>query len=199
MSQQQVAHETVFVPDPLFGALQTHWRWMLAFGILSVVLGVIGLGMVAFLSLAGVLMFGILLVVGGGFQLFQAFKSSGWRSTLLHVSIAVVYLALGIAMMVMPVNAALTLTLILGAGLIISGGLRLVIAIQHRGMVGWGWILAAAVASLILGVVIIAGWPGSSLWVIGLFIAVELIVNGSTQIVLAFAARRGSVASEGVL
>jgi hypothetical protein len=46
------------------------------------------------------------------------------------------------------------------------------------------------VASAMLGVVILLGWPQAALWVIGLIVAVELIVNGWICIFLALAARR---------
>jgi len=45
------------------------------------------------------------------------------------------------------------------------------------------------IAAIVLGALIAADWPGSSFFVIGLFIAIELIVNGWTMIALALAAR----------
>lgn len=47
------------------GSLRQHWGWMLAFGILMLVLGAIGLYMTATFTLASVLVFGALLVIGG--------------------------------------------------------------------------------------------------------------------------------------
>jgi hypothetical protein len=49
--------------------LKKNWGWLLAFGIVSVMLGTIGLGMTFGPTLASVQVFGILLVVGGAFQL----------------------------------------------------------------------------------------------------------------------------------
>jgi uncharacterized membrane protein HdeD (DUF308 family) len=48
------------------------------------------------------------------------------------------------------------------------------------------------IITLLLGLMILARWPSSALWVIGLFLAIELIVNGWTQILVAVAARRSS-------
>ena len=78
MTQSTVAS----LPHPrLFGELRRHWRWLLAVGILSVVLGTIGLGMTWMLTLASVVYFGVLLIVIGGVQILQTFKCSGWKSS----------------------------------------------------------------------------------------------------------------------
>ena len=69
------------------------------------------------------------------------------------------------------------------------GILRLVMAIQHRAMQGWGWVFFGGVVTVLLGLMILARWPLDALWVIGLFLAVELIVNGWSGIFLALAAR----------
>jgi uncharacterized membrane protein HdeD (DUF308 family) len=45
------------------------------------------------------------------------------------------------------------------------------------------------VVDLILGVLILNRWPESSLWVIGLFIGIDLIINGWSWIALALDAR----------
>jgi uncharacterized membrane protein HdeD (DUF308 family) len=49
--------------------------------------------------------------------------------------------------------------------------------------------LAGGIVTILLGGMIISGWPMSGLWVIGLFVAVELIVNGWTSVFVALAAR----------
>ena len=52
-------------------------------------------------------------------------------------------------------------------------------ALQVRGAAaGWYWPLLSGLASILLGGMIVAQWPASGLWVIGLFLAIELIVNG---------------------
>lgn len=178
------------VVDTLFGDAKKNWGWLLALGILSIILGTIGLWMTFALTLAGVLLFGVLLLVGGIFQVVDAFKCKGWKGTALHVLIGLIYVAAGAIAIWDPLGAAVALTLLIGAAFIAVGILRLVMAIQHRGARGWGWALAGGIISLILGVLIILGWPVSGLWVIGVFIAIELIVNGWTYLFIALAARR---------
>ena len=58
----------------VLGSLREHWVWMLALGILMVVLGAIGLYMTASFTVASVLLFGVLLVIGGIARLLEAFR-----------------------------------------------------------------------------------------------------------------------------
>jgi len=89
-----------------------------------------------------------------------------------------------------PLLASLTLTWALGFALIVVGVMRIVVGMQHRGTSGWGGAVVGGIITLLLGLLILARWPSDALWVIGLFLAIELIVNGYTQILVALAARR---------
>jgi len=180
----------------LFGDLKRNWGWLLAFGILSTVLGTIGLGWTASegLTLITVLFFGWLLIVGGGFQLVDAFYCKRWKGVLVHVLTALLYILAGYLIVQDPVLASATFTLIIAAVLIAVGVLRILMAIQHRGSAGWVWALLGGLISILLGGIIIAHWPVSGLWVIGFFVAIELLLNGWTSIFVALAARRAAKA-----
>jgi uncharacterized membrane protein HdeD (DUF308 family) len=178
------------LPHPLFGQLSRHWKWLLAVGILSVILGTVGLGMTWMLTLASVVYFGVLLIVIGVAQLLQTFKAAGWKSTFLQILIGLLYLAAGIMVVSRPLLASLTLTWALGFALIVVGVMRIVVGVQHRGTSGWAGGVVGGIITLLLGLLILARWPSDALWVIGLFLAIELIVNGYAQILVALAARR---------
>ena len=178
--------------DRITGAsksLRLHWRRMLALGILMVLLGMIGLGMAATFTIASVLVFGVLLVVGGIAQSIQAFRATGRKSTALQGSIALVYVAVGAVALYDPVAASLSFTLFIAAMLLVVGALRAVMALDLRPVHGWGWVLAGGIMSLLLGIAIIVQWPLSGLLAIGLFVALELLIGGWCSILFALAAR----------
>jgi uncharacterized membrane protein HdeD (DUF308 family) len=54
----------------------------------------------------------------------------------------------------------------------------------------WGWVLFGGVLNLLLGILIWWGWPASALWVIGLFVGIDMIYNGWTWVVLALSLKR---------
>jgi uncharacterized membrane protein HdeD (DUF308 family) len=183
------ASSPAMTPAPELGDLTHNWGWLLAQGILLVVLGTIGLGMTIWLTLASVFFFGVLLVIGGGVQIFQTFKCRGWGSILWHGLIAVLYVLAGFSVMTDPLAASTLFTLFLAGALVGIGVMRLIIAFQLRGAKNWFWPLIGGIAAIFLGIMILARWPVSGLWVIGLFVAIEMIFGGWTYIFIALGAR----------
>jgi uncharacterized membrane protein HdeD (DUF308 family) len=107
------ASSTVPVPAEVLGELIHNWGWLLALGIILVALGTIGLGMIFWLTLATVFIFGIFLLIAGVLQLVQAIKCRGWRSVLWHVVIAILYVVAGLDIIQDPLRASALLTLLL--------------------------------------------------------------------------------------
>lgn len=178
------------VQDEIFGDLKHNWGWMLALGILMLVLGTVGLGMAVSLNVISVIYIGALLLFGAGVQLLQAFRGEGWKGRLWHSLIALAYLVGGAIAILDPVKVGITLTLLIAWTLVFIGGMRLVLAIQMRGNSGWVWLLLGGIASIALGVMILNQWPQSGLWVIGMFVAIEMIFAGWSQIMIALAAKK---------
>jgi uncharacterized membrane protein HdeD (DUF308 family) len=58
----------------------------------------------------------------------------------------------------------------------------------------WGWMLVSGIADLILAGLLIAGWPGSATWALGLFLGVNLISSGIAITMVASAVRRATKA-----
>jgi len=173
----------------VFGQVQANWGWFLGLGILFIILGIIGLGMTFAVTMVSILMYGILLLVGAAAQFVDAAKCHGWKGMVFHVLIAVLYLVAGVAVIVNPIGATAILTLLLAGVLIIVGVVRGIMALQLRGSGKWTWPLLGGIVSVILGLTIMANWPISGLWVIGLFVSIELIVNGWSYIFVSLAAK----------
>jgi uncharacterized membrane protein HdeD (DUF308 family) len=105
------------------------------------------MGMTMALTMVSMLYFGILLLFGSGAQLVEVFRSEGWKGRIWHVLIAVLYLIAGIIVVSNPALASATLTVLIASSLIAIGVLRLVIAIQMRGIQGWVWTLLGSVVT----------------------------------------------------
>ena len=173
--------------------LPLKWGWLLALGLTMIALGAIGLGFAFYLTLAGVLAFAVLALVGGSLQLLHALsaKEARWSGRVFHTLVALAYLILGGLLTWDPVSGSISLTLVLGAFLAVLGVSRLVYAWQCRRR-GWRWKLglAGGLVDLLLAGIVLYAWPATAFWVIGLFIAVELIINGWLLSVVALAARQ---------
>lgn len=175
--------------DSLAKMLRRNWGWLLALGILLVVLGVIGFGMLVALTVISAIWFGVLLLIGGGAQIVDAFRERTWAGFALHLLMALLYIATGALVVYDPIMASLALTLFIAAALVAVGAMRIVMALRMRPARGWPLLLVGGIISALLGMMIFAQWPASGFWVLGLFLAVELVVQGFTCIMLALAAK----------
>jgi uncharacterized membrane protein HdeD (DUF308 family) len=108
---------------------------------------------------------------------------------LLHLLVGVLYVLVGFIIIDQPLNAAIELTLLIAIFLMVSGIFRVVFAVAER-FAGSGWVLLNGVVTFVLGLLIYKQWPASGLWVIGLFIGIDLIFNGWAWVALALGLRQ---------
>lgn len=164
--------------------------WLLGLGILFVLLGCIGLGMVVGLTLISVLFLGIILMIAGLLQIIDVFTCKHWRGALWHALVGILYIIAGGIIIYDPILASEAITALIAWVLIFIGIARIMMTIELRHAKGWGWLLFAGVTAIILGILILLQWPYSGLWVLGMFIGIELLVNGWAYILMAIALRR---------
>jgi uncharacterized membrane protein HdeD (DUF308 family) len=130
-----------------------------------------------------------MLVVGGAFQVIHAFMTRDWAAFAFNLLAGIVYVIGGLLIMEEPVGGSIVITILLGAGLIVGGILRSVIALRHRELGGWWLLLLGGLVSLALGVILYATLPWSGLLVLGTLIGIELVVQGVTWLQFGLALR----------
>jgi uncharacterized membrane protein HdeD (DUF308 family) len=187
MNETDVVEEVV---EELAGEVRKNWGWIMFMGILLVALGAVGLYMSGLTTLVSVFYIGVMLLAGGVLILIDVFKAEGWKAKFWDVLIALAYIAAGIIMIANPGASAVWFTMFIAAFLLVSGAARIIISLQIRSEVsGWGWTLVGGIASILLALMIFAKWPSSSVWVIGMFVAIEMIMQGISMISIARAAK----------
>lgn len=194
--------ETPLNPSPALSetlrALGARWGWFVGLGVVLLVLGLIAAVYVITATLVSVLYVGILMLIGGIGQLIHAWRiDKGWPGFLLWSLSGLLYVAAGILAIVHPLAGAAILTLLLGATLIAAGAFRLWVWFNNRGQPGWQWLAVSGVISLLAGLLIAAGWPENSLWILGLLLALDLAFQGWTLLFLGLALRKGRDAALG--
>jgi uncharacterized membrane protein HdeD (DUF308 family) len=162
---------------------------LIGLGVLFIVLGMIGVAGQVLFSFISVNVLGIFLFAGGLLQGIHAFKSTGWKSVGVQLIFAILYIAAAIYVWAFPIPALEAITLWLAAIFFVTGFLRLVSAFQHRQFSEWTWMAFSAVISILMGVLIMNNFPASSLWLPGLLIAIELLLQGWSLLFLGFAAK----------
>ena len=168
--------------------LRRNWAWLLVLGFLLIILGTIALVDSVSVTVISMFLFGWVLLVAGIIEAVQAFRHRRAGHLFLHVLNAVLSIIVGLMLIRHPLAGALVITLLLAVYFTVAGVFRIVAALSMR-IRGWGWALADGIITLIVGIVVWAGWPVSGLWIIGLFIGIDLIVAGWSEVMLAVAAR----------
>ena len=169
-------------------SLRPAWWLFLALGLVSIIVGSLAISSAFIATLASVVVFGVLLLVEGITEVIHAVMVRNWRGFALHLLAAALYLIVGVFMLEDPVRAATVLTLLLAAVLFTGGLLRIIFSLVER-YPSWPWVLLNGVVDLILGGVILSGWPASTLWVIGLFVGIDLLFHGWSCVILALTVR----------
>jgi uncharacterized membrane protein HdeD (DUF308 family) len=101
----------------------------------------------------------------------------------------ILYVVVGFMIVANPGAAAITLTLLIALFLIFTGIFRIVVALMTR-FPHWGWLALHGLVNLLLGIAIWRQWPLSGLWVIGLFVGIDMVFNGWSLVMLGLTARR---------
>ncbi len=166
------------------------WKWFLALGIGLLLLGMVALWASVAVTVASVVLFGVLFVISGSIQTVQAFQTRQSSGFFLHLLAGVFDLVLGVLMISHPTAGALALTLLLAAFFLVGGLFRSMAALSLR-FPNWGWALVGGIVSVVLGVLLGMEWPASALWFIGMCIGIDMIFHGWAWVMLALAIRGG--------
>jgi uncharacterized membrane protein HdeD (DUF308 family) len=162
--------------------LRAKWGWIVALGVVYVVAGLLALASVAMATVVSVLIVGFMMVLCGVAEVVNAFQFKSWPKFLLWLALGLLYVVSGFITFENPLLAAAVLTLLLGAALIASGIMRIVLAFSMKQGSPWIWVAVSGVLTLLLGLVILSGWPVSSLYILGMFLGIDLVFAGAAWI-----------------
>jgi len=169
--------------------LRRNWGWLMGAGIVLIALGLFGLAAAGLFSVVSALSFGAMMLIAGGVLLADAFRRQGWTSRLAMLAVGALYVLTGALVFYNPLQAVIALTLLTAAMLVAVGLLRIVMAFQMRPLSVWVWVLVSGLLSLVLGLFIFVQLPNAATWVLGTFLAIELIFQGWAYVALARAIR----------
>ena len=162
----------------------SNWGWFLAFGIGLALLGIIAIVRSVAATVVSMLFFGWLLVIAAGIEIVQAIMVGKWAGLFQHWLGAVLFGVLGALIVWRPVATAEILTWLIGAFFLVAGLFQSITPIVVS-LPDWGWHTLNGIITLVLGILVLAQWPISGLWVIGLLVGIELIFYGGAWIALA--------------
>lgn len=173
------------------------WSTLVFGGLAQLALGAVGLLVAGVTTLVSVIVFGVLLAVGGVVELVQAFRfRSERRGLLLYLLAGVLSLLAGLSLLFNPLAGALSLTLLI-AGLLVAAGVFRIVGATMQNVPGSGWAFVSGALTIMLGVLLLIDWPASSFWSIGAIVSANLIVTGFAHMLLGFELRNLALRAAG--
>lgn len=158
-------------------------------GIVFIVLGSAGILLPIMMSLGTVIFSSWLLFLGGvmwGVHTYYHDAKSliNWGKSLLLVGVSVL-------MMSYPISSIEALGMLLAIYLLLDAFGSFALAAAMNPAKGWGWMTFNALTSLLLGTLFLIGWPGTSMYLVGLYVGISLLFDGLALMTIAWPIRRG--------
>lgn len=162
-------------------------NWFIVIGVILIVLGCLALGYQFMATVFSVYFIGSLLLIAGIIQVVHAFNIKGFGQTALWAIMGILYIFIGGMAFFQPIAVSSALTLLISLLLTISGFSQIFAAMSNRNIPRWGWVVFSGIINIILGLMLIAGWPYDSVWVLGMFLGIDLVFQGFAYIAIGFA------------
>jgi uncharacterized membrane protein HdeD (DUF308 family) len=174
--------------------LSKHRGWFLLWGALLVILGLLAITGTLLTTLITVVFLGTLLLIGGVIMIVDSvvFWWRRWDGFFPRLIMGILYTIAGLMLIEQPVLSSISITLVLGVFYIVLGLLRLADSFSTRAP-QWGWSFFSGLIALLLGILILTNWPASGLYIIGLFIGIDLVFCGWAFVIASIAARPSSL------
>jgi uncharacterized membrane protein HdeD (DUF308 family) len=169
--------------------LHDNWFWFLILGIALIVLGAAAMAYAEAVTITTAIVFGYLMLAAGVIYIVGAFFTRGWGGFFLSLLAGVLHLAVGLIIIDRPVEALLVYTLVMAVFFFVEGLFRIVAALAGH-FHHWGLVMLNGAITLLLGVLIWRQWPLSGLYVVGLFLGINLVVSGASYVSLGLRARK---------
>ena len=169
--------------------------WVIVWGILLIVTGIVAIMQPAVAALAFELLLGWLLVFAGVVEIVYAIQERGKEGFTLKILLAILTLLLGIFLLIRPGIGIASIALLIGAFLFAHGIAAVMLAFKLKPRQGWGWVLFDGILSIVIALMIASGWPDSSIGFVGTLVGILLMYGGVWRIVLGRALRSGTPAA----
>lgn len=168
------------------------WGWIMAYGIVSVVIGLMAVAWPFAATYAATVVIGAFFFVAGAFSIGAGLFGHGSEGRIYAVVFGLVSLVVGVVMLLEPLTGALSLTLMVAIWLAARGALELYYGFRFRRR--RGTMLALGVVNLLLAFFILATVSYSALTLPGFILGISFLFGGVMSIVAAGDHRKGAAA-----
>ncbi len=172
-------------------ALHENWHLLLIEGVILALLGAAAIVVPQVATLAVTILLSWLFLISGIVGLITTFMMRQAPGFWWSLFSAVLAIAAGILLVASPVGGALALTWLLIFFFVLEGVATIMYALDHKRELSgrWGLLLASGIVDLILAAILLAGFPGTAAWALGLLVGINMLLGGAALIGLSLHAR----------
>jgi uncharacterized membrane protein HdeD (DUF308 family) len=164
------------------GRLRTATNRLMWLGIGMVIVGVAAIVFPMVSTLVAALFVGWVLLISGILLFAGLFSIHGTGPFFGALLLSLLSVAAGVFLLFNPLQGEIALTLVVGVLFMIQGAFEIGFAFETRPHRGWVGMLISGIASVILAILIAAGWPAASVVVLGILLGVNLLSTGFAYI-----------------
>jgi uncharacterized membrane protein HdeD (DUF308 family) len=163
--------------------IKRRWGHFAVLGLMLIALGALAIVYWSMAAEVAVDTLGSILVAGSIVQVLTSLWANGWRGFFVHLGIGILYAVAGTIMIRHPLAGAEAITLVLALAYVAGGLMRLAFAVSYLSL-GTGWVALNGAITFALGLMIWEQWPWASMFILGLFLGIDLMMLGWTWIML---------------
>lgn len=160
-------------------------RRLFVISVIFVAIGVLAVLLPAWATLAGELLIAWMLTLWGAVGLWFAWEmrpAKEWRYGAVAFGIT---LLLGLVFLLFPGVGVETLTMIMILVFLMEGVVTILLGLRISGhQQNWGWMVFSGICSLIVGIIILFGWPETAVWTLGLLLGINFLTTGISLFML---------------
>jgi uncharacterized membrane protein HdeD (DUF308 family) len=179
-------------PQGVAESIRSNSGWFIALGIIFIIGGIVAIAAPMISSVVVAAIVGLSIAIVGVMQIIQAWQMRSWGGFAWQLIIGIVLLVGGLDIWQEPLSGVITLTLFVAVMFIVKGVFQVMLGFRMRPDAGYGWVIAAGVVAIVVGVLILARWPFSAAYLLGTLAGISLIMTGWSYVMVALVARRAT-------
>jgi uncharacterized membrane protein HdeD (DUF308 family) len=172
-------------------AVRTHSTLFIAEGIILVLLGALAIFLPLFATITVTIILGWIFLASGILGLITTFRARQAPGFWWSLVSAVIAMAVGLILLAQPIAGALSVTLLMIVFFVVEGAATIMYALEHRReLTGrWDFMLVSGIIDFVIAGIILAGFPGTAAWALGLLVGIDMIFGGVALVAIAVHAR----------
>ncbi len=159
-----------------FNSSKKFGNYSIVVGIILTLIGITGILLPQIMALEAITFIAFFMLFAGGAWATHTYKYT--RTSVKDWLKPLLLLGLGAYLVLHPAIGIASLGLLMSFYLVLDAFASFIFAQLRYPEKGWGWMTVNGLFSLVMAILFLIGWPIVTIWIVGLYIAINLFFNG---------------------